>query len=209
MFRRADLDKLIFLTVFIQRTKENVCSATTENLKAAHVVEIKEAESVDKYVFRTLGLSGFMDTSNGLTLCKPCHGQNDAYYVCLDKESKSVFSNALLKSDRIELRTKWGKLNNTNVEARSTAGAWLTTAALEHRYKVFLRETGKRQAKNAALAHLCKRCGTGFVTENGLKQHIRIGTKCAKEQSKTKQAIRKQQTPENSLTRCCHLGAQN
>ena len=56
----------------------------TENLEAAHVVEIKEADYVDKFLFLALGLSGFVDTSNGMTLCQPSHDQYDAYYVCLD-----------------------------------------------------------------------------------------------------------------------------
>jgi 5-methylcytosine-specific restriction endonuclease McrA len=168
---------------------------STENLEAAHVVEIKEAESVDKSVFRTLGLSGFMDTSNGMTLCKPCHEQYDAHYVCLDKESKLVVSNALLLSDNLEKRTKRKNRNNKKVEARSTAGAWITPAALEYRYEVFLRETGKRRTKAAALTHICEFCHAGFKTEKGMQQHIRKGTKCAKEQLKPKQSIRKQQTP--------------
>ena len=136
-----------------------------------------------------------MDTSNGMTLCKPCHEQYDAYYVCLDKESKLVVSNALLLSDNLEKRTKWENRNNKKVEARLTAGAWVTPAALEYRYEVFLREIGKRQTKAAALTHICEFCQAGFTTEKGMQRHIRIGTKCAKEQLKPKQSIRKQQTP--------------
>jgi hypothetical protein len=100
-----------------------------------------------------------------------------------------------LMSDCIELKTKWDKLNNKKVEARTTAGAWITTGVLEYRYNVFQRETDKRRAKNVALAHICNHCGMGFPTEKGLKQHIRVGTKCAKEQLKPKKSIRKQQTP--------------
>jgi hypothetical protein len=106
-----------------------------------------------------------------------------------------VVSNALLSSDNLEKKIKWNTLDKKQVKAGSTAGAWITQAVLEYRYKMFLFETKKRQTKAAALTYVCEFCQAGFKTEKGMQQHIRMGTKCAGNQLKPKQAIRKQQTP--------------
>lgn len=161
----------------------------------AHVVEIKEGDIIDNSMFRTLGLSGFMDTSNGMTLCKPCHDQYDAYYVCLDKNSKLVVSDALLRTGDQPLNAKWNQLKDKIIEVRTTAGQWVTEAALEHRHNKYLLENSQRRNKAAVLIHVCEKCQSGFKTEKGLCAHARFGTKCAKLQLATKQKIRSQQTP--------------
>ena len=164
---------------------------STENLMGAHVVEIKESDIIDSSLFGTLGLSGLMDTTNGMTLCKPCHDQYDAYYVCLDPTSTIVVSNALLNSPDRGLREKWLHLNNKVISAPTTAGHWVTNAALQHRYL----ENERRRSKAAELKWVCDICQLGFAKEKGLNAHKRIGTRCARLQLATKAKIRSQQTP--------------
>lgn len=183
--------------VFRRDNGKCVFCGSSEGVMAAHVVEVKDGANVDDSMYENLHLSGLMDTSNGMLLCKPCHDQYDAYYVCLNADSIVEVSNALLHAENEQLKKKWTDLNKKKVRAGSEAGAWITKDALIYRYKVFRRETADRQANAKMLCFRCKRCNNGFETERGLNQHIkRGGRKCFLERSNRKHVVKKQQTPQ-------------
>ena len=164
----------------VKRRDQNMCvfCDATENVTAAHLVAFKEFNSPEASlvpVFAKCRISSIQASENGIALCQNCHAQFDHHFVGVNPDTMKVeVSGALLESKNPAVKGKWSNIAGKEIEARSTMGHWPSAEAFRVKYNVFVERTNSRRAKQEANPVICRECGKGCKSEQGLVQHMRM-----------------------------------
>lgn len=149
------------------------CDATTQ-LEGAHMMSLEESkarqlagEELEKFE-----ISGLMDVSNGITLCRRCHKAFDNSFIAVNPNSMTVEVSGAADNDLQALQDR-------KVAKRSRQGSWPSYQLFEHRYVLFCQKRGQRNANAASRPYGCDNCGQRFGTKGGLTRHRKSKNGCS------------------------------